>query len=392
MRPLTLLRNAAALCLALTVNLHAAEPRETTWESHLQHARGETVYFNAWGGSPQVNDYLSWAAQQVKQRYGITLVQVKVGDIAESVGRIRAEKAAENTQQGSIDLLWVNGKNFNALRRDGLLYGPFAEQLPNWRWVNQALPVRNDFTVATDGYEAPWGVGQLVLIHDAATLPTPPADPQALLAYARQHPGRLTYPRPPQFHGSSFLKSILMQLSPNLPLDKPVDAQTFARDSAPLWAWLDQIHPYLWRQGRVFPTSDAQQLQLFNDGALDLAITFNPGMAPAAIAAGELPPDAQVYAFKAGALSNVHFLAIPFNARAKDAALVVINFLQSPAAQARKADARIWGDPTILDVARLSAAQRQAFGQLPTLFPALPEPHPSWQEALEKTWQQRYGQ
>ncbi|XEH51937.1 hypothetical protein NMD74_09830 [Edwardsiella tarda] len=130
MRPLTLLRNAAALCLALTVNLHAAEPRETTWESHLQHARGETVYFNAWGGSPQVNDYLSWAAQQVKQRYGITLVQVKVGDIAESVGRIRAEKAAGNTQQGSIDLLWVNGKNFNALRRDGLLYGPSPSSYP----------------------------------------------------------------------------------------------------------------------------------------------------------------------------------------------------------------------------------------------------------------------
>ncbi|MDA6077948.1 hypothetical protein O0544_21895 [Edwardsiella anguillarum] len=82
-----------------------------------------------------------------------------------------------------------------------------------------------------------------------------------------------------------------MQLNPTLPLSQPVDPQTFARDSAPLWAWLDQIHPSLWRQGRVFPTSDAQQLQLFNDGALDLAISFNPGMAPAAIAAGEVPPD-----------------------------------------------------------------------------------------------------
>ncbi|EKS7794661.1 ABC transporter substrate-binding protein [Edwardsiella piscicida] len=388
MRLSSLLRGAAALCLALTLNTHAAA---TPWDTHLQRARGETVYFNAWGGSPQVNDYLVWAAQQVKERYGINLVQVKVGDIAETVGRIRAEKAAGNLEHGSVDLLWINGKNFTAMKRAGLLYGPFAEQLPNWRWVNLSLPVRSDFTVATEGYEAPWGVGQLVLLHDAAALPTPPADPQALLAYARQHPGRVTYPRPPQFHGSSFLKSILMQLNPTLPLSQPVDPQTFARDSAPLWAWLDQIHPYLWRQGRVFPTSDAQQLQLFNDGALDLAISFNPGMAPAAIAAGEVPPDTQAYAFKAGALSNVHFLAIPFNAPAKDAAQVVINFLISPEAQARKADSRIWGDPTIVDVARLPPEQRRAFGLAPTLFHALAEPHPSWQEALEAEWQKHYG-
>ncbi|MDA6077946.1 hypothetical protein O0544_21885 [Edwardsiella anguillarum] len=70
----------------------------------------ETVYFNAWGGSPQVNDYLGWAAQQVKQRYGINLVQVKVSDIAETVGRIRAEQAAGNLERGSVDLLWINGK------------------------------------------------------------------------------------------------------------------------------------------------------------------------------------------------------------------------------------------------------------------------------------------
>ncbi|WCF12989.1 hypothetical protein N4G58_02510 [Edwardsiella piscicida] len=107
MRLSSLLRGAAALCLALTLNTHAAA---TPWDTHLQRARGETVYFNAWGGSPQVNDYLVWAAQQVKERYGINLVQVKVGDIAETVGRIRAEKAAGNLEHGSVDLLWINGK------------------------------------------------------------------------------------------------------------------------------------------------------------------------------------------------------------------------------------------------------------------------------------------
>jgi hypothetical protein len=44
-----------------------------------------------------------------------------------------------------------------------------------------------------------------------------------------------------------------------------------------------------------------------------------------------------------GALTNSHFLAIPFNASARAGAKVVVNFLLSPAAQARKSDPAFWG-------------------------------------------------
>lgn len=380
-----------ALLASVFVGRADDTPAETAWQQTKQQAHGQTVYFNAWGGSVQVNDYLQWTAREVKQRYGITLKQVKVSDIAETVNRIRAEKAAGNTTNGSADLVWINGENFDAMKRDGLLFGPFAETLPAWRWVNRQLPVTQDFTVPTDGYEAPWGVGQLVFIYDAKKQPTPPADFSALLNYAKNHPGRITYPRPPQFHGSSFLKSALMTLTSGLPLDKPANPQTFMRDTAPLWAYLDALHPYLWRKGKIFPTSDAQMMMLFNDNALDMAITFNPGIAPAAIAAGTLPPDAKTYAMRQGALTNVHFLAIPFNAKARPAAEVVINFLMSPEAQARKADGKIWGDPPVVDANLLNDKQRALFAGVPPLFPALAEPHPSWQEALEAEWQKRYG-
>ena len=361
------------------------------WQHTEQQAKGQTVYFNAWGGSTQVNNYLDWATKELQARYGITLKQVKVADIAETVNRIQAEKTARNTQNGSADLLWVNGENFNVLKQNGLLYGPFAPSLPNWRWVDKKLPVTQDFTVPTYGFEAPWGVGQLVFIHDMHTMPNPPADLSALLNYAKVHPGRLTYPRPPQFHGSSFLKTALIGLTSGVALDKPVDPATFQRDTAPLWAYLDALHPYLWRQGKVFPNSDAQMIQMLNDNELDMAITFNPGIAPAAIAAGSLPPDAKTYALNQGALTNVHFLAIPFNARAKPAAQVVINFLMSPEAQARKADGAHWGDPSILDVAHLPAGQKALFKDRKPLFNAVAEPHPSWQVALDAEWQKRYG-
>ena len=100
----------------------------------------------------------------------------------------------------------------------------------------------------------------------------------------------------------------------------------------------------------------------------------------------------------AGSIGNTHFLAIPFNARAKEGAQVLIDFLLSPQAQARKADIRFWGDPTVLALDRLAAAdkalfaQAQAPGVVMQAAPALPEPHASWVEAIEREWLKRYGQ
>jgi len=79
-------------------------------------------------------------------------------------------------------------------------------------------------------------------------------------------------------------------------------------------------------------------------------------------------------------------------------AQVLIDFLLSPQAQARKADIRVWGDPTVLAVDRLAAAdkalftQAQAPGAVAQSAPALPEPHASWVEAIEREWLKRYGQ
>ncbi|MNH06459.1 hypothetical protein D3C79_658260 [compost metagenome] len=70
--------------------------------------------------------------------------------------------------------------------------------------------------------------------------------------------------------------------------------------------------------------------------------------------------------------------------------MVAANFLLSPAAQTRKADPAFWGDPSVLDPARLGAAPSASAG--PQLrFKAVAEPHPSWQLRLEAAWAERYG-
>ena len=90
-------------------------------------------------------------------------------------------------------------------------------------------------------------------------------------------------------------------------------------------------------------------------------------------------------------------MAIPFNSRAREAAQVVANFLLSPLAQARKADIAQWGDPTVLALDKLGAADRARFaarplpGQVEQTMPTILEPHSSWVDPLEKEWLRRYG-
>ena len=253
----------------------AAEP----WDATLVEARGETVYWNAWGGDDQINQYIAWVAGQVRARHGIELVHVKLTDTAEAVARVVAEKAAGRTRGGSVDLIWLNGENFAAMKSQELLFGPFVERLPNFRYVDTTGKPTTlvDFTIPTDGLEAPWGMAQFVFLHDASVLARPPRSAPALLDWAKAHPGRFTYPAPPDFIGSTFLKQVLIELAPDPDvLQQPRAAADFDAVTGPLWRWLDEVRPYLWRKGASFPASGPALHQLLDDGEVDLSMAFNP--------------------------------------------------------------------------------------------------------------------
>lgn len=357
------------------------------WSEVEQKAKSQTVYFHAWGGSQEINAYLNWAGKELKNRYDVNFKHVKVTDIAKTTSLLLAEKTAGKNSGGSVDMVWINGENFKSMKNNQLLHGPFVEQLPNWTLVDKSLPVDTDFAEPTEGLEAPWGVGQLVFIHDTEQLNNPPSSFTEMLSYAKAFPNRLSYPKPPEFHGTSFLKALLIELTNNDPsLAKPVDQKSFELVTQPLWQYLDEFHKYAWRNGKQFPAGTSETLQLLDDRQLDLAITFNPNAVFSAHASGKLAPSTKAYAMDAGALSNIHFLAIPWNAKAKEGAMVAINFLLSPEAQSRKGDLNIWGDPSVLSNQYLEGSAKNT-----KLFKSVAEPHPSWQGALEEAWLQRYG-
>ncbi len=355
------------------------------WQKTLTEAKGQTVYFYAWGGSKPINDYLRWAAREIASRYKIRLRHVKVADISEAVSRLKAESG----NQSAIDLLWINGENFSYLKQQQLLLGNLWSTIPNSAMLaTEQLSLQSDFGVAIEEFEVPWGVGQYNIIANQNIFALNSADkqnlnftPASILQAAKQHPGRLSYPRPPEFHGTTFLKQLIVALSNN---DKRLfefatpEAQTKLLPL--LWEYLDQLHPLIWQQGRAFPSSNTEQLLLFQQNKLDMAVSFNPNQLNKEQQEKRISVSAQRLYFTQGAITNSHNLAIPKGAQSPSGAKVVINFLLSEEAQNQKLHGS-WGDPAVI---------RPLLDPASTL-PSQQELHSSWQQVIEDQWQQKYG-
>jgi putative thiamine transport system substrate-binding protein len=363
------------------------------WDQIVAKARGQTVYWNAWAGDEKTNEFIAWAGEQAKARFGVTVQHVRLKDTAEAVTRVVAEKSAGRNADGSVDLIWINGPNFLNMKQNGLLFGPVTQALPNFQWVDTTNKRSNviDFTTPVEGFAVPWRMAQIVFIYASARIRTSAEVPRSaaeLLTWARANPGRLTHPNVSNFLGATFLKQALYELTPDLQvLQQPVNDAVFDRATSLLWAWDDQLRPALWRQGTQFPENGPAQRQLLADREIDIAISFNPSEAAVQIEAGVLPRSVRTFTFRKGSIGNTSFVAIPYNAKAKEGAMV------------RAQDIKNMGNLNVLDANKLSPADRALFDRLtasPALLNAadlgvpLLEPHASWMTRITAEWQRRY--
>jgi putative thiamine transport system substrate-binding protein len=392
-----------------STSLTTISERKVPWNKIQKSGANQNVYFYAWGGDAQINAYIQWAAKQVEIQHNINLVHVKLSDTSEAVSRVLAEKSANNHQEGSVDLIWINGANFATMSEHSLLLSQWANKLPNFTYTDPKNnpAVNYDFGIPTNGMEAPWGQASLTFYYDSLAIKnSPPQTLNELLQWSENNPGRFSYPKPPDFLGMSFLKYVLVMLHQQShdnikdQLNQPVTAKNSAQVLNPLWAFLNVLHPTLWRGGEHFMQSSAQMRRLVDDTELSVAFTFSAPEVPAAVNRFDLPESVRSYAMKDGSLSNTHFVAIPYNASNPEAAQLVANFLLSPQAQAQKQKPQIWGDKTVLIQSTLSLAQQGLFKsvkQHPSALPfnsikrTLSEPHPSWVNAIMQGWQTRYG-
>ncbi|MBF9053004.1 ABC transporter substrate-binding protein [Rhodobacterales bacterium LSUCC1028] len=389
--------------LPILALMMATQTHAQTWQDTVDAARGQTVYWHAWGGDPRTNNYIDWVDAQMQARFGIAVEHVPLTDTAEAVTRVLSERAAGQNTGGAVDLIWINGPNFLAMKEQDLLFGPFVQRLPNARFVDLSpdAPASVDFTVPVDGLEAPWRLAKFVFIHDSARVPNPPQSMGELLDWARDNPGRFTHPDPANFMGASFLKQALISLvdTPAI-LQNPVSEADYTALTAPLWAWYDALRPLMWREGETFPENESIQARLLNDGEIDITMSFDPSYAAAAINLGLLPDTARVFVPEGGTLGNISFVAIPYNAAHVEGAQVVADFLLSPEAQAHMQNIDNLGAFSVLDPALMDAEAAAFFADLPQspalpeladLGPTLLEPHASWMTAIAEDWAARYA-
>ncbi|MBQ9954001.1 MAG: ABC transporter substrate-binding protein [Eggerthellaceae bacterium] len=343
----------------------AADVDYANWDAVLEAAKGQTVTWYGWGGSEPRNSWIEDVlAPTLKDKYDITLDLVGM-DINDILTQLSGEMQAQ-VEQGTIDFIWINGENFYTCKENGYLWGPFCEYLPNFNaYIDpEDAEVAYDFGSPVEGFETPYGKTQMQMWVDSAKVPNPPTTLEALLAFCKENPGKVTYPEPGDFTGTAFVCCLIAGVIGKEEFEKlSMMSKAEATPEAvkaiidPGLAYLRELNPHLWQQGKTFPADSTLVSTMYADG--ELLMNMGYGSPQALVADGSLPETTRSFIFETGTVGNSNFMAIAANAPHKAAALVAINEVISPAMQLDQY--QVLGNMSVLDVEKLSADERAAF-------------------------------
>ncbi|CAM3647182.1 ABC transporter substrate-binding protein [Deinococcus saxicola] len=365
--------------LALT-SIGAAQTSPPSWAAIQQAARGQTVNFYMWGGSDDINSYVDTVVTPAAKKLGVTLRRVPVSDTVQAVNKVLGEKQAGRNTGGSVDMIWINGENFKTAQQASLLQTSWAETLPNAKYVNWQSPaIRTDFGFPVNGSESPWGSSQWQYVYDSTRVKQAdlPRSFKELAAWIHAHPGRFTFPAPPNFSGNRFLRQAMFEVAGGqAQFTGAFKPDVWAKASPLLWNYVNDLKPDLWRGGQTFPADVPNLYSLFSNSEIDFAFVQNIAGIAAEVKSGVLPKTARVFIFDAGTVTDTHYVAIPYNATHTAGAKVIANLLLTPELQLAKLSGKVWGDGLGIDPQRVSPAfQTQVKAALKvgpyTLDPAL---------------------
>ena len=354
-------------------------------------SHSEEVNFHAWGGSNSINKYIQSFSEEILEDHQIKLNHIKIDDTQTSVNLILSEG---DQKKSKVDLIWINGENFSKLYNQDLLYGPIVD-LENLKYLDLEDPTLiTDFGLQTNMHEIPWGRSQLVFLYDSDIIKDTFYDIESFKNFLVSNKGRFTYPKIPNFHGTTFLKQIIYELGHQDIMKEEYDDLNQSHKNAiqDLISFLNEYHPYMWSEGKRFPKNNTTMMQMLANRELFISLSFNPNEASSQITQNNLRKSTKTFTFQNGSIANTHFLAIPKYSKNIDQSLLVIDKLISPKYQSLKLNNDIWGDPTILDFTKLSMEDKSLFlyknieNNLKTDAPKKTEPHNSWTEVIEKNW------
>ncbi len=374
-----------------------------SWDEIVDTAKGGEVNWFLWGGSDTINQYVSeYVGGILKDQYNITLNRVPLTDTAAAVNIVLSEKESGVTDKGTVDMIWINGENFKTMKQGDMAWCGYVEKLPNNKlvnWNNQAIA--NDFGVPVDGCESPWNTAHSVFAYDPATMEKPPMSIAELIDWIKANPGMFTYPAPPDFTGSAFVRHVFYYAAGGVEnLLGPFDQARYDEAATKAWKILNDLEPHLWREGKTYPPNLSQLTQLFANTEIALYFNYNPANVAKEISDGVFPDSVRTYRMDDGNLGNTNYTIIPFNSPNKAAALVLQNVLLSGEAQLEKAKPSVWGTNPGIEMDRTDPAILAAFNAIekhPSAIPmdntngALPELQGGWVTAIEKGWIENVG-
>ncbi|MBS1254048.1 MAG: Protein YnjB [Anaerolineales bacterium] len=284
------------------------------------------------------------------------------------------------------------------MKEADLLYGPWSEAAPSgqyYNWDNSAISF--DFGYPVEGYEIPWGAAQVVVEYDTARVPEPPKDMAALVQWIKDNPGLFTYPAPPDFTGSVWVRMMCYHATGGYEqFLGEFDQDVFDKEMPACWDLLNEIEPYLWREGQTYPDSSQAHLDLFANGEVYFRMTYGIGDAQTRINSGVYPETVRTFVLDDGTIGNTNYIATAYNAANLPAAVVTANFLASPEAQIQRMEALnatppLWVDQLSAESqAALAAVERGPAMLSPGILDAhkLPELQSDWLIAIENGWEE----
>ncbi|WP_199758107.1 ABC transporter substrate-binding protein [Micromonospora sp. Llam0] len=376
-----------------------ADPAPGDFAQVQREARGQTVNLFMYGGDDGANRYIDEVvAPAARQQLDVGINRVPVTDTALAVNKVLGERQAGRASGGSVDLVWINGENFRTGKQAGLWQCGLVEVLPNMRYVDWSDPaVANDFGTPVDGCEVPWSRAQFAFVYDSARVDDPPSTLTSLLDWVRANPGRFTYPAPPDFTGSVFVRHVLAAQSGGRDqVPDGFDQAAYDRLTPPLWQTLRELRPALWREGGTYPANEKELNDLYANRQVDFTMTYGPAQVTSLVERGQFPATTRTLLLDEGTIGNTNYLAVPANAANRPAALTLADLMLSPELQYEKARPGGWGQYPAVDLDKLDVQWRDRFAALPT-SPQVPgyaelsrnsqpELRADWLPPLEEGW------
>lgn len=336
----------------------------SNWDAVVEAAKGTEVTFYGYGADETFNKYMTGTVKDyMKEHYDIDFEWIGMPKTDDVVTMVSDEKQAGSKEgEGATDLLWLGSFQFASMKDNGLLHEDIQQYVPNVKKYiaddNVALTEFCDVTI--DNMAVPWDPTQYVLISNDSTTSWTPKNAEEFLEWCKDYPGFMTYPSTDNSYGKAIVWLLLVDYMGTdwyKDLDENSSYEEVKAAMEPGLEYLRELNPYLWNEGKTYPSTPGQQLEMFSNNELGVTVDWVPYSVGAHISDGTFEDTCKAFIFDSGMVESWDgLLAVPYNCSNLPGALVTANALLTP--ELGYAMLAETGYPPAVDYEKLSADEK----------------------------------